>query len=177
MMSDKPSLLIIPGSFAPAQMYYTLLDEIAKLDPTIKAYVNHLPSATRNSPKSPACLQDDAVFFRRLIDILADRGEDVVVMAHSYGGVVGTECLRGVTRAARQEQGKTCGVVRIVYLSAQVPPLGRSLLDQSGEISEETIEIGNVSVLRRGLALLFLIRLVHCLDSCRTVISVFSTSN
>ncbi len=109
-MSPTPSLLIIPGSFAPAQMYYTLLDEIAKLDPTIKAYVNNLPSATRNPPESPASLQDDVVFFRGLIERLADRGEDVVVMAHSYGGIVGTDCLKGVTKAAREKQGKTGGV-------------------------------------------------------------------
>lgn len=143
-MPVKPTLLIIPGSFAIAQMYYTVLDEIVKLDPDIKAYVNNLPSATRNPPESPASLEDDVDFFQSLIEKIADHGEDVVVMAHSYGGIVGTESVKGMTKAARKEQGKPGGVVRIVYLSAQVPPVGRSLLDQAGELPEETVRIGKV---------------------------------
>ena len=125
-------------------MYYTLLSEVATLDPSLRTYVNNLPSAMRNPPEEPASLEDDATFFRRLIERLSDRGEDVVLVAHSYGGVVGTECVKGVTKSERQAQGKKGGVVRIVYLTSHVPGVGHSLTDEIGEPPKEMVTVGEV---------------------------------
>ena len=116
------------------------------LSPTLKTYVNNLPSATRNAPEEPASLQDDATFFRGLIKKLADRGEDVVLVAHSYGGLVGTEAVMGMSKAERHRVGKDGGVVRIIYLSAHVPEAGPSSTNEIEEPPKEMVEVGEVKL-------------------------------
>lgn len=51
-----------------------------------------------------------------------DSGSDVVLVAHSYAGTVGSEAVKGLSRKDRGK-GKTA-VVRLVYLSAIVLDMG-----------------------------------------------------
>ncbi|OAP55372.1 hypothetical protein AYL99_10345 [Fonsecaea erecta] len=148
MASSAPSIVIIPGSFSTAQMYYEVVDEIKKLSGSDSVFVNNLPSASRNPPEEPATLEDDATFFRAIVEKLADQGKDVVLVAHSYGGVVGTETLRGVGKAERQARGQSGGVVRIVYLSAHVLEAGVSVKSRVGEPPPEMVETGKDGFLR-----------------------------
>jgi pimeloyl-ACP methyl ester carboxylesterase len=144
-----PAILIIPGSFTTAQMYYPLQAAITALSPKQKTYVANLPSAIRNPPEPPATLQDDAAFFRGLIEKLADQGDyddskDIILVAHSYGGVVATETLRGVSKRERSKAGKQGGVVRVVYLAAHVPRVGFSLEDTVGKPPPAMVAVGEV---------------------------------
>ncbi|OAL39241.1 hypothetical protein AYO20_01559 [Fonsecaea nubica] len=150
MAHSYPSIVIIPGSFSPASMYYGVVDEIQTLTDgsSDSVFVNNLPSASRNPPEEPATLEDDATFFRGIFEKLADQGKDIVVVAHSYGGVVGTESLSGVGKVERQERGQPGGVVRIVYLSAHVPEAGRSLTELVGGAPAEMVETGKDGFLR-----------------------------
>ena len=129
-MVSKPSIVIIPGSFSGASMYYELVDQVQQLG--CEVFVNNLPSASRNPPEEPASLHDDAVFFRGIIQTYADQGKDVLVLGHSYGGVVATECAEGIDKASRTSRGLCGGVVRIAYLAAVVPALGVSTKDGLG---------------------------------------------
>jgi pimeloyl-ACP methyl ester carboxylesterase len=141
-MTSKPAILLIPGSFSHAGMYYPLQDAIQAQG--YECFVNNAPSASRNPPEEPATLEDDAVFFRGLIEKLADQGKDVVVVAHSYGGIIATEAAKGAAKADRQASGKQGGIVKIVYLSAIVLPEGGSNLKDYGEPPEALVSIGEV---------------------------------
>ncbi|EXJ69546.1 uncharacterized protein A1O5_07582 [Cladophialophora psammophila CBS 110553] len=144
MASSMSSIIIIPGSFTTAPMYYDLVDKIQALrgGESGSVFVNNLPSASRNPPEEPATLDDDAAFFRAIIEKLAERGQDVVVVAHSYGGVVGTEALKEVSKAEREARGQPGGVVRIVYLTAHVPSEGSSVTSMLGDAPTEMVEYG-----------------------------------
>ncbi|KIW62374.1 hypothetical protein PV04_10554 [Phialophora macrospora] len=146
--APTPAILIIPGSFCTAQMYYALEAAITALSPTQETYLANLPSAIRNPPEQPATLQDDALFFRGLIETLASQGKDVVLVAHSYGGVVATETLRGVSKQERLKAGNPGGVVRVVYLAAHVPAEGSSLEDTVGAPPPGLVAVGEDNFLR-----------------------------
>ncbi|KIW22402.1 uncharacterized protein PV07_12290 [Cladophialophora immunda] len=148
MASSTPAIVIIPGSFSTAQLYFDVVDRIQTLSGSKSVFVNNLPSASRNPPEDPATLDDDAKFFRAIIEKVANQGKDVVVVAHSYGGVVGTETLRGVGKAERQARGQPGGVVRLVYLAAHVPSAGHSLKSMVGEAPREMVETGEDGFLR-----------------------------
>lgn len=144
-MASKPSIVIVPGSFSTASMYYDVVNRIKKEG--YEVFVNNLPSASRNPPEEPASLNDDAVFFRGIIEKLADQGKDVLVVTHSYGGVVGTEAAKGVGKVDRQAKGKLGGVVRIAYLTSIVPSEGGSLTGEQGEAPPALVEVGKVCVI------------------------------
>ncbi len=142
---SSPVILVIPGSFTTAQMYYATLSAMSKLKPDLQTYVSNLPSAIRNPPEEPATLSDDATHFTSLIEKLADEGKDIVLVAHSYGGLVATE-IKGVTKSERESKGKKGGMIRIVYLAAHVPEVGKSLRDQIGEPPAAMVSVGEVCI-------------------------------
>jgi len=141
-MAFRPSIVIIPGSFSSAAGYYELVDMIAQHG--YEAFANNLPSISRHPPEEAASLQDDAVFFRSIIRKIADQGQDVIVLSHSYGGIVGTEAIKGVLKTERHAKGLPGGVIRIIYLSAIVLREGTSMHSEHGDLPSELVEVDKV---------------------------------
>lgn len=51
---------------------------------------------------------------------------------HSYGGVPGSSAARGLGKVQRVGEGKTGGVVGLIYISGFVLPGGASVADGQG---------------------------------------------
>ncbi|KAF2636920.1 hypothetical protein P280DRAFT_472787 [Massarina eburnea CBS 473.64] len=71
-------------------------------------------------------MYDDADHINAEAGKLADEGKDVILVAHSYGGVPTSQSIKGVSKAEREKVGKKGGVVRVAYMAALVPELGGS---------------------------------------------------
>jgi alpha-beta hydrolase superfamily lysophospholipase len=148
-MAFKPSIVTIPGSFASAAGYYELIDIIAQHG--YEAFANNLPSISRHAPEEPASLHEDAIFFRNIIRKIADQGKDVIVLSHSYGGIVGTEAVEGVLKAERHAKGLPGGVIRIIYLSAIVLRTGASMRSEHGDIPSEFVKVDRVCAFQKHI--------------------------
>ncbi|OBT68770.1 hypothetical protein VE03_02076 [Pseudogymnoascus sp. 23342-1-I1] len=133
-ITTKPTILIVPGSFSAASAYDTLINALHAL--SYPAVVSDLPSASRLPPAPAASMADDAAHFHGIAESLADEGRDIVIVTHSYGGIPGTEAAKGLAKTDREAEGKKGGVVRLVYLTSIVPPVGGSLISTLGEVSE-----------------------------------------
>ncbi|KAF3059711.1 hypothetical protein GL218_04595 [Daldinia childiae] len=142
---SNPTILIVGGSFAPPEIYDNIVDAIAAKGYDIKAL--HYPSVGLRAgprPEKLPTMYDDAAFVAKEISKLADDGKDIVLVAHSYGGVPATESTKGLTKKERQSQGKRGGIVRLAYMTSLVPPVGRSSRSLLAEIpSENRIEFKN----------------------------------
>lgn len=77
-------------------------------------------------------LYDDVASFREVLVKLADEGQELVVVGHSYGGVVTSCAVEGLSKEARAKEGKTGGVIKVVYLAAFAIDKGQSLLGMLG---------------------------------------------
>jgi len=127
---SKPSILLIPGSFSLPEFYDTVVDPVAAKGYEIKAL--HLPSVgSKPGPteKEPPSMYEDAALIAAEVTKLADLGKDVILIAHSYGGVPATESVKGLGKEERQKEGKKGGIVRLAYLTAIVPPVGSPSAD------------------------------------------------
>jgi alpha-beta hydrolase superfamily lysophospholipase len=129
-MSPKPSIVIVPGSFTGPELYTTLGSLLEGQG--YEVFVGTLQSASRTAPEKPATMKEDAAYFRGVAEFLASQGKDVIVLGHSYGGIVATECVKGVTKAEREVQGKTGGVVRVLYLASVLGDIGQGSLEAMG---------------------------------------------
>jgi hypothetical protein len=124
---SKPSILFIPGSFSIPEFYDPVLDAVRSKGYEIKGL--HKPSAgLKTGPRegTPPTMYDDAAYIASEASKLADEGKDVILVAHSYGGVPTTESTKGLSKKERQEQGKKGGIVGLGYLTALVPAVGTS---------------------------------------------------
>jgi len=95
--AERPSIVIVPGSFSPPSFYAAVAENLRRNG--YEAIVGALVSASRVPPAPAATMDEDAVYFRGIVSGLADEGKDVVILTHSYGGVVGTEAAQGYAKA------------------------------------------------------------------------------
>lgn len=124
------ALVIVPGSFSPPHFYDAVRDAVQKHG--IDTFVVKTPSVGRRDPEPPATLADDAAAVQAVTRKLAAKGRDVVLMAHSYGGLPATQSLEGTAK----HDGMSGGVIKIVYVSALVAQVGVSCIQFMGQLPE-----------------------------------------
>lgn len=156
---SRPSIVFITGSFAPPYLYDNIVEAVSAANIPIK--VLHLPSVglgpNVGREGTPPSMFDDAAFISGELSKLADAGTEIVLVAHSYGGIPATESTKGLTRRERLLEGKAGGVVRIAYMTALVPDVGASAMDMLAVIPQETqtkLEV-DVSVISDGFICYF----------------------
>lgn len=143
---SKPSILLIPGSFTPGQVYENVVEKVTAKGYDIRAL--HMPSVRleTESPtdRKPPSMYEDAAFIANQAAALADDGKDVIIIAHSYGGVPSTESVKELAKDTRQKLGRQGGIVRLAYMTALVPALGSSasdVLDMGGRPEEDRMSM------------------------------------
>ncbi|KAH8805195.1 Alpha/beta hydrolase family-domain-containing protein [Xylogone sp. PMI_703] len=90
-MANLPTLVFVPGSWHQPTCY----DKVIKLlreKHRLKCLAVRLPSTT-GDPN--ATFKDDVDAARKAISSETTQGRDVVVIAHSYGGMVGNSAIKG----------------------------------------------------------------------------------
>ncbi|KAI1080528.1 alpha/beta-hydrolase [Whalleya microplaca] len=132
------SILVIPGASALPEFYTPVVDAVTAHGLDIKAL--HTPSAGNPGPRDgePPTMYDDANFIATQIRSLADAGNDVILIAHSYGGTPATESVRGLSKKERESQGLKGGVVRIAYMTSLVPNVGQPAASVLASLPEES---------------------------------------
>lgn len=123
MSSTKPTILLIPGAWHRGEAWSPVTTLLQEQGYHVEAVT--LPSAG-GSPSST--MTDDAEHIRtKHLDDLIVQGRDVIVVMHSYSGIPGTECIKGMARKDLAAQGKPGGVIALVYVAAFLIPAGESL--------------------------------------------------
>jgi pimeloyl-ACP methyl ester carboxylesterase len=120
----KPAVVIVPGAFCRGVSFTKLIEPLTTHGYEVTALDN--PTLGRRDPDPPATLVDDVANFRNITAKLADDGKDVVVIAHSYGGMVATEGAKDLGKEDRKVAGKEGGIICLLYLAAVVAPVGGS---------------------------------------------------
>ncbi|KJZ73458.1 hypothetical protein HIM_07252 [Hirsutella minnesotensis 3608] len=126
MTTQKPSIVLIHGAWHTTAAYRTLLDMLeARGYPTVAP---ELPSGAAETPPDPpeADIRCAAEAIRTLVEAPpqegtgAGSGNQVIVIAHSYGGTVATEAVAGLGLRERQDRGLLGGVRMVIYVAAFV---------------------------------------------------------
>ena len=107
MSETKPTIVLVHGAFAESSSWNGVIRKLAQEGLTVVGAANPLRS-----------LSGDAAYVR---DVVASVGGPVVLVGHSYGGMV-------ITEAAADN----ASVVGLVYVAAFVPNQGQSALELSG---------------------------------------------
>ncbi|KAJ5193246.1 Alpha/beta hydrolase family-domain-containing protein [Penicillium cf. viridicatum] len=129
-MSTLPTLVFIPGSWHKPTCY----NEVTKLlqnQHKLKCISITLPSTTGNPA---ATFKDDLDAARETILAETIHGRNVVIVAHSYGGMVGNSAIKGLTQprdvAESQTQTFTTGyVIGLILIASGFTLTGLSFMD------------------------------------------------
>lgn len=134
-MAQTPVLVIVPGSFAPVSFYFDFVDYLKENG--IDARVVDTPSVGRRDPQPAATMSDDVKEVESVVMGVFDEGRDVVIMAHSYGGVPTTQSMKTLSRKNRQGRS----IERVIYLTAVILPVDVDNMTLSGGTLPDWVKI------------------------------------
>lgn len=120
---SRPTIVFAPGAWHTPDCFDIPREELHKRGWETEAVA--YPSVGAEPPTKG--LADDAAALRSTLERLADAGREIVLVVHSYGGLVGQNALEGLGCKQRQAGGKKGGVIIFVYLAAFVAPKGASI--------------------------------------------------
>ncbi|CZR53874.1 uncharacterized protein PAC_03756 [Phialocephala subalpina] len=129
MPIQNPTFVIVPGAWQPALAFEAFAEQLRGLD--YPSQVVSLPSVGGAGTPLPG-LEDDVKAVSDVVMKFADEARDVVLLCHSYGGIVGSCATEGLDVATRKVAGKSGGLILTVYMSAFMVPKGKSVLEMLG---------------------------------------------
>lgn len=123
----KPQIVLVPGAWHGPEAFATVSSELQALGYNIHS--RQFPAVGHPGPDTPKDLSEDIAALRAIVEEAIGEGRDVVVIAHSWGGIVAGTGLAGLGKQEREAAGKKGGVVRAAYIAAFILPVGVCLVD------------------------------------------------
>jgi pimeloyl-ACP methyl ester carboxylesterase len=128
-MSNKPQLVIVPGAWHAPFYMANMIGKLETLGYTV--HTQQMPSV--GNPNPPKDLSEDVAALDAMVEKAIGTSNDVVVICHSWGGMVTTSGLVGLSKKERTEEGKQGGVVNLGYMAAFLVDKGSNLADLVGD--------------------------------------------
>jgi pimeloyl-ACP methyl ester carboxylesterase len=140
-MPSQTQIVVVPGAWHYPSSFEPVTKRLQAAGYTVRAEL--MPST--GNPDPPKDLSADVAALNALVDTAIGPGNDVVVVCHSWGGMVTSSAFDGRSARERASKGLKGGVVRVGYLSAFMPPKGVSLWDMIGGSAMPWMDVQVVS--------------------------------
>ncbi|KAG6362498.1 hypothetical protein INS49_010730 [Diaporthe citri] len=123
-----PTVVFTPGAWHGTWAFDTVRSQLEVLGYPTEAVA--LPSV--GNTNASVGVAEDAAALAAELATLTDAGKNVVMVCHSYGGVVASVAAEGYGYKDRSAAGLGGGVIMLVYMTAFAVPAQTSLLDALG---------------------------------------------
>ncbi|KAK8087235.1 alpha/beta-hydrolase [Apiospora phragmitis] len=144
-MASSPVLVLCPGAFGGPDGFNKLLPFLSEAG--IATQPGGYPSCNPPDPTQATCAADIAHLRDNvLLPILDQQQRDVVLLAHSYGGVVGGAASKGLDKQTRAAQGHPTSIIGLIYVAGNITLEGESLLEAVGGAYPPFIKLNKVCV-------------------------------
>lgn len=129
MAQPKVLVFIVPGTWHPSSAYESFASHLRKA-----GYATHIASLPSFDPTDvdTSCAADTDAVRQQLLGLLEADSSDIVVFAHSYGGIPGGGAAVGLSKSSRIQNSQQGGVIGLVYMSAFIIPEGVGLSEYLG---------------------------------------------
>jgi pimeloyl-ACP methyl ester carboxylesterase len=127
-MSKTPSFVLVPGAGHGPEVW----DKVSTLlkKEGFNSFSVTLPTTAGDSSAS---FKDDVKATQDIIQTETSQGHDVVVVVHSYGGIVGQSAMKGFTTNGTQGPTTNKGhVIGLITMASTFAQAGMAFLDASG---------------------------------------------
>lgn len=123
--TSPTSVVLVHGAYHQP-LHYSLLTTALE-SAGFRVSTPHLPS-TQRIPAIQSSDPDIAAVRAAVLSELDDptNPRDVVMVLHSYGGIPGTQAIKGLAKDAREREGKKTGVVAAVLIACIIVEEGES---------------------------------------------------
>jgi len=127
-MQNKPTILADYSAWHKAECLSELKSRLERKG--YEVITPQLPSCSNTLIDQP--MQTDNKLVRQTATELIEPGNELLVVLHSYGGIVSTNSLYGLGVQQRKQEGKKGGIRCLAYMCAFMPVKGESLYTERG---------------------------------------------
>lgn len=127
-MPESPVFVFVPGAWHAADTFDVVRDLMQKRGLATEAIST--PSVGAFPPDKG--LHADIEHTRAVLKEMVEAGRQIVLVNHSYGGMVGAGAVEGLGYSQRCKVGLPGGVIMVVWMAAFVTPKGKSVKDILG---------------------------------------------
>lgn len=128
---SKPTIIFVPGAWIPKISYGSFLHALEKEG--FPVHYASYPSFDPVDSLNASCQRDAEVIRDDVIKpLVEDRGQDVVVLMHSYASMPGSAAASGLSKAERVRNGQAGGVLGLICIGAFLVPQGLSCAGLQG---------------------------------------------
>ncbi|KAI1320763.1 alpha/beta-hydrolase [Xylariaceae sp. FL0255] len=121
------TLILVPGAFGTPGGFEKIIPHIGEL----QTYPGSYPSCDPPDALNANC-SDDIKTLRSTLLSLLDQGKNLIVLAHSYGGVVAGGAIKDLDPLSRKARGYASAVVGLIYVAGNITLEGETLLEAIG---------------------------------------------
>lgn len=118
----EPTIIFVPGFWEGPTIFAPVISKIES------EYGYHTSTVTLPStgtlPPSIKTFADDVKAIQRAIENHVEEGRDVIVIAHSAGGFLSSEAVKGLSVKDRSSLQKKGGVRKMIFLTGMLIPEG-----------------------------------------------------
>lgn len=138
-----PVIVLVPGAFGTPSGFDKLLPFLREAG--FSVHPGAYPSCDAVDPTSATC-QNDIVSLRDnvLLPLIQQQAQHVVVVAHSYGGVVAGAAAKDLDKQTRKAREQPGGIIGLIYVAGNITLEGEPLLQAVGGSYPPFIKIGKV---------------------------------
>ncbi|PBP19544.1 hypothetical protein BUE80_DR009765 [Diplocarpon rosae] len=126
--AEKPVIVISPGAWQLAEAWLPFSEKLNEAG--IEHYI--VPHLTVGGSRDEGLI-NDTEHLQIVLTSLTDRGKEIILLGHSYGGAVISGATEGFDVATRSARGQPGGVLLTAFMAAFVIPKGHSVLDLLGD--------------------------------------------
>ncbi|KAI0798926.1 Alpha/beta hydrolase fold-1 [Xylaria sp. FL0064] len=131
-LTNTRPVILIAGASCHTPTHYEKLANLLR-EAGYEVQVPQLPSSNGARPPNADLASDTDLFVSHAVK-LAESGHHIVVLTHSYGGMVATNALYGLSTGARAAAGLCGGVSHLIYAGGSYAvPQGTSIADKATE--------------------------------------------
>lgn len=124
------AIALIPGAWISLSFYQPFSAALASAG--LPVHLVNYPSLHPSDPSAADCATDAAAIKENLRVLVENEGKDVVLLMHSYAGIPGAAAATGLAKSRRSQQGKSGGIVGLIFIGAFVVPEGLSCAGLQG---------------------------------------------
>lgn len=144
MSPSDTTIIFVPGGWHQP----TCFDQVAKELQSAGYNTDYVYLASVGPPKHVMDHGPDIAEVQKSIEKALSEGQKIVVLGHSYGGIIVSSAVKGYDYKSRQAAGEKGGVTHLFYCCSFVIPEGKSLIEAFGgndlpwfNISEDKLEV------------------------------------
>ncbi|KAL9028490.1 MAG: hypothetical protein Q9196_003145, partial [Gyalolechia fulgens] len=110
---SKPAIVLAHGAWHVPEHYTKFVDRLQQAG--FEVVCPLLPTCD-NKKRLTANMYEDARVVRDRTIALIERSREVIMLLHSYGGAVGTEAVKGLSKDQRTQANLSGGITHLIYM-------------------------------------------------------------